>query len=133
MSMHLCPILIVEDVERPAAYYERFFGFERCFDGPMYKGVKHLESGLEFGFMTPGEGDCMPATDGKGLMFGFLVEDVDAEHKRLTEAGAEPREEPSDKPWGDRSFTLVDPCGVTLYVYQEGVPAPEFAQYVVKK
>lgn len=131
MQNHLATMLIVDDIERPAAFYRRYFDFDLVFDGPTYKGIKHLASGIEFGFMRPGDGPCEP-TDGKGLMFGFRVDDVDAEHARLTELGAEPHGAPEDKPWGDRSFTLADPCGATLYIYQEGVASPEMAQYIVK-
>jgi predicted enzyme related to lactoylglutathione lyase len=132
MTHHLATMLIVDDIERPAAFYQRFFDFELVFDGPMYKGIKQLDSGIEFGFMTPSdEGPC-ETTNGKGLMFGFRVDDVDAEHARLSKLGAEPHGEPTDKPWGDRSFTLADPCGATLYIFQEGVPQPEMAQYIVK-
>lgn len=34
-----------------------------------------------------------------------------------------------DHPWGDRGFAILDPNGVTLYIYSAREPADEFKQY----
>jgi uncharacterized glyoxalase superfamily protein PhnB len=39
------------------------------------------------------------------------VDDVDAFHARLIEAGYEPEMAPSDAPWGERYFHILDPDG----------------------
>jgi catechol 2,3-dioxygenase-like lactoylglutathione lyase family enzyme len=39
------------------------------------------------------------------------VDDVDAFHARLIEAGYTPEMEPSDAPWGERYFHVLDPDG----------------------
>lgn len=39
------------------------------------------------------------------------VDDVDAAHRRLVEAGIEPSFAPSDAPWGERYFHVLDPAG----------------------
>lgn len=131
MSQRLSPMLIVDDLERPQAFYERFFGFQTTFDSPGYKGLVQPESNIELGFMRPDDDCTSKTTNGQGLLFGLQVDDVDAEHQRLVALGAEPHGAPTDKPWGDRSFSMTDPCGVTLHIYQPAVPQAEFAQYVV--
>jgi len=70
-----------------------------------------------------------PACNPAGLMYNFAVDDVDAEHDRLTAAGLSPVTPLEDHPWGDRGFAILDPNGVTLYIYSAREPAEEFKQY----
>lgn len=49
----------------------------------------------------------------QGLMVSIPVDDADAHRKKLVERGVDVPE-PTDKPWGWRSFLLRDPSGVTL-------------------
>ena len=46
----------------------------------------------------------------------LYVENVDETYKRAMRAGAKSQEEPSDKPFGDRTATIIDPCGNTWFV-----------------
>ncbi|WP_281281227.1 VOC family protein [Pontiella desulfatans] len=62
-------------------------------------------------------------------MYNFSVDDVDAEYQRLTEAGLTPVMPLEDHPWGDRGFSVVDPNGVSLYIFSERDPSEEFKQY----
>ena len=39
------------------------------------------------------------------------VDDVDAAHRRLVDAGIEPSFAPADAPWGERYFHVLDPAG----------------------
>jgi catechol 2,3-dioxygenase-like lactoylglutathione lyase family enzyme len=39
----------------------------------------------------------------------FHVDDVDALHRRLVQAGLTPSTEPADAPWGERYFHIYDP------------------------
>ena len=67
-----------------------------------------------------------------GLMYNFLVNDVDAEHKRLTDAGLGVIVPLEDHPWGDRGFVIQDPNGISLYIYSGREPSAEFKQYYKK-
>jgi len=60
-----------------------------------------------------------PACNPTGLMCNFSVDDVDAEHERLTMAGLTTIMPLEDHPWGDRGFAILDPNGITLYIYSE--------------
>jgi catechol 2,3-dioxygenase-like lactoylglutathione lyase family enzyme len=52
----------------------------------------------------------------QGLMVSIPVDNADVHRKELVERGADVPE-PTDKPWGWRSFLLRDPSGVTLDFY----------------
>ena len=78
-------------------------------------------------FIEP-QGD-MPTFTGKGVTLNFKVDDVDAEHKRLMEAGLSEVMSLEDHPWGDRGFSVLDPIGNSLYIYSEREPSEEFKQY----
>jgi len=56
-------------------------------------------------------------TPAEGLEVGYEVTDVDAWYQRAQEKGLPIVGELSDKPWGDRSFALLDPLGVRVVVY----------------
>lgn len=43
--------------------------------------------------------------------FIIWVDDVDAVHRRLLDHHIEPEFEPSDAPWGERYFHVLDPAG----------------------
>lgn len=43
--------------------------------------------------------------------FIVWVDDVDAAHQRLVDAGMEPSFAPADAPWGERYFHALDPAG----------------------
>ncbi len=71
----------------------------------------------------------MPTFGGAGVMLNFKVDDVDAEHTRLTEAGLQTAMPLEDHPWGDRGFSVIDPIGNSVYIYSDREPADEFRQY----
>lgn len=50
-------------------------------------------------------------TGGKGTLVELWVDDVDAEHARLSSMGIPFEGPPEDKPWGLRSCTTRDPEG----------------------
>jgi hypothetical protein len=65
--------------------------------------------------MKPQEG--MPPFNGAGVMFNFKVDDVDAEHLRLTKVGLQTAMPLEDHPWDDRGFSIIDPIGNSVYIY----------------
>ncbi len=54
------------------------------------------------------------AAGGKGVVIDFVVADVDDTYARLAERGVEFVEPPTDKPWGLRHASFLDPAGYTL-------------------
>ena len=78
-------------------------------------------------FMQPQED--MPVFGGAGVMLNFKVDDVDAEHKRLTRAGLQTAMPLEDHPWGDREFSIIDPIGNAIYIHSDREPSDEFKPY----
>jgi uncharacterized glyoxalase superfamily protein PhnB len=62
-------------------------------------------------------------------MLNLKVDDVAAEFTRLAEAGLQTVMPPEDHPWSDRSFSVLDPLGNSVYIYSDREPADEFKQY----
>ena len=54
--------------------------------------------------------------DGKGVVIDFVVADVDETYARSVELGVALVEPPTDKPWGLRYASLLDPAGYTLTI-----------------
>ncbi len=59
-----------------------------------------------------------PARDPLRLMINFAVEDIEAEHARLREAGVAFSRPPGREPWGGLVATFADPDGNTLQLLQ---------------
>jgi catechol 2,3-dioxygenase-like lactoylglutathione lyase family enzyme len=58
-----------------------------------------------------------PAASSRKAVWGrvvFWVEDVDATHQRALEAEFVPENSPTDAPWGERYFHILDPDGHEL-------------------
>lgn len=47
------------------------------------------------------------------------ISEVDAWYSQLASAAVETTGPPEDKPWGHRSFTVIDPDGIHLHFYCE--------------
>lgn len=55
-----------------------------------------------------------PTWEPPGRVWGRVivwVDDVDAAHRRLVDAGVTPSLAPADAPWGERYFHVLDPAG----------------------
>lgn len=83
------------------------------------------DSGPEVAFSTPNNGQDTPVTPGS-LSLYVEVDDVDAAYAQVRATDAPLQEPPTDKPWGDRSFTFTDPFGVRVYMFS---PRPLTADY----
>jgi len=67
-----------------------------------------------------------------GVMLNFKVDDVDAEHERLTNAGLSAAMALENHPWGNRGFAVMNPIGSAVYIYSDRETDVEFAQYHVR-
>lgn len=59
-----------------------------------------------------------------GTLLAFLVDDVDAEEKRLREAGLDIVLPLVTEPWGQRRFQVMGPDGLVVEVLQAVDPSP---------
>jgi len=126
----LSPIVTTEKLDEVKVFYTEHLGFKVCFDYPGgYLGLRSAQNeAIEISFMTPCEQG--KPYGGHGVTLCMEVDDVDAEHQRLSKTGVSIVVPLKDNPWGDRSFIAIDPVGVWIYVYSPIEMNEEFKQYV---
>lgn len=122
------PIVTTTKLALVKQFYIEHLGFEVTFDSDEFLGLRSASSPeVELGFMAPEPGE--PEYSG-GMTFGMVVDDPDAEHARLQGRGLTIARPLQDNPWGDRSFAVMDPVGVALYINKPIPPSPEYAKHV---
>ena len=116
--------LEVADLERATQLYAALFGL----DGQRYPGARHYFDcgGVIVAVLDVSRGG-MPPTPGPKSLY-FAVDDVDAVHARAEQLGVlapyqvhgEPASAVITRPWGERSFYVVDPWGNDLCFCENG-------------
>jgi len=96
--------LAVADMARSVDFYRDKVGLAVLYGG----------GSASFTSFKVGEGylNLVLDTQGARTWWGrliFHVDDVDALHRRLVQAGLTPSTEPADAPWGERYFHIYDP------------------------
>lgn len=133
MSLNkITPLFATDKLAEAKAFYTTHFGFRAYFETACFLGLRHTEDWkLELSYMAPSPGDehtpAVPAASPDGMYYVLSVDDVDAEHERLSAAGVTIDEAPEDMPWGDRRMTLTDPVGMRLYLCHPIEVSAEFA------
>ena len=110
----LFPLVVTKDLARTRRCYEAL-GFELSVEMPDYLQFRYgaEDSAPEIAFMRDGAGPH-PAFDGHGLIVSIPTEDADKKHAAARNADVDIVGEPTDRPWGWRSFHVKDPSGVVL-------------------
>jgi predicted enzyme related to lactoylglutathione lyase len=116
--------LEVADLERATQLYGALFGL----DGQRYPGARHYFDcgGVIVAVLDVSRGG-MPPTPGPKSLY-FAVDDIDAVHARADQLGllapyevhGEPAGAVITRPWGERSFYVVDPWGNDLCFCENG-------------
>jgi len=130
-SQRVVPVLVYEDIEAAQRFLVRAFGFEasaldrdgegRAVHGEVSTGgaVMWLHRvTADHGLVSP---RSLPAASG-GLV--VMVDDVDAHHRRASEAVATVERPPSDMPYGQREYSARDPEGARWYFAKRLSPGP---------
>jgi catechol 2,3-dioxygenase-like lactoylglutathione lyase family enzyme len=114
----------VSDLDKAAAFYAKLLGTE----GKRHPGARHYFDcgGVILAVLDPTQGGMTPTPGPKSLY--FAVHDLDAVHARARELNAlapykvhgQPAADPIARPWGERSFYVVDPWGNDLCFVAEG-------------
>jgi catechol 2,3-dioxygenase-like lactoylglutathione lyase family enzyme len=117
---------------RPAEvawFYQQYFDLKATVDLGWFICLRRGEADWELAITERGHPSvpaAVSATTASSNVFGFVVEDVDAVAKQLTEAGVELDTEVVTEPWGQRHFFVRDPEGTHLDVIQLVAPDPEW-------
>jgi catechol 2,3-dioxygenase-like lactoylglutathione lyase family enzyme len=109
-------VLAVHNVRESARFYVDVLGFEITSEPPGWIFVKKDNCMIMLGECP----DDMPAGElGCHSYFAYLrVDDVDAYHAMVSNAGAQFLESVSDRPWGMREFAIKTPDGHRLKIGQ---------------
>jgi len=108
---------VTNDVIRLRSFYEAVFGGKA--EGDEYHSALALD-GVSFSFSHVGvlkenKAFYYVSADGaNNVTVSFFVDDADAEYNRLLKLGGEMLNEPTNHPWGARSFQIKDPDGNIL-------------------
>ncbi|WP_250657532.1 VOC family protein [Alkalimarinus coralli] len=116
------------EVSKCKDFYKQYFDAKITFDCGWYLSMDIGTNGANIQFMEP-QGD-MAVFSGTGVTLNLIVDDVDAEHQRLMNAGLSEDMPLEDHPWGDRGFSVIDPIGNSVYIYSEREPTEEFKQFI---
>ncbi|MGC1676222.1 MAG: VOC family protein [Candidatus Binataceae bacterium] len=104
------PYLYVADARKLLDFVTRAFGAAETSFHDLGDGHVHAEFRIGDSMVMVGQ------TEPAAASIYLYVDDVDAVYARAFAAGAKSVAAPADKPYGDRSATVVDPCGITWFV-----------------
>ena len=128
------PVIMTGDVAGTAAFYVKHFGFAPAFESDWYVHLQSSENKRVNLAILDGDHETIPETGRgrvSGLLINFEVEDVDAVHDRLAEAGLPILRSLRDEDFGQRHFITADPNGVLIDIIKPIPPSAEFAaQYM---
>lgn len=118
-TQQLFPLIITSDLAGTKRFYVEVCGCTATFDTDNYMQFRFGDKAgdPELCFMTPDampDGTTLPRFDGKGVVMSIPVRNADAQHAMLRSHGGQPINEPTNKPWGWRSFLIADPNGLVL-------------------
>ena len=100
--------LVTHDMAASVAFYD-VLGLELAYGGPDAAFTSFRVGPISFLNLQLDATWRLPARVwGRVIVW---VDDVDAAHRRLVEAGVEPSFAPSDASWGERYFHVLDPAG----------------------
>jgi catechol 2,3-dioxygenase-like lactoylglutathione lyase family enzyme len=117
------PSFTVNDLEKSVRFYTDVLGFvvgERWADGGVLRGVQLKAGACQISLSQDDWAKGRDRKKGEGMrIWCSTAQDVDALAARIKAAGGRLTDEPKDEPWGGRSFTVDDPDGFRLTIYQE--------------
>lgn len=112
-----------------AAFYQQYFDLEITIDLGWFICLRRGDASWEIAISERGHVSvpaAVSAVTESSNLFGFVVDDVDAVAKKLTDGGVELATQPVDEVWGQRHFYVRDPEGTHLDVIQLIAPDPEW-------
>ena len=106
--------VITNDIKRLVGFYENITGLSATWFTEDFAELPTPACALAIGSKRTMEmfaaGAARPA-DNHTVIIEFRVDDVDGEYKKLKEVISDFVQEPTTKPWGNRSLLLRDPDG----------------------
>lgn len=123
-------VLLADHPAQAAQFYRQHLGFQPVAELDWYVSLQHPDLPNLFldliGRDHPASAESLRGQPTSGVLFGFVVDDVQAEEKRLRLAGVTLTKELTDEPWGQRRFQVAAPDGVVVEILQRIPPDPEW-------
>ena len=120
--------LNVDDVTASAAFARDHFGFSEDMAADGFVSLSREDAGFNLIYLRTGLPSFKPerlrGRRADGLLVAFVVDDVDAEYRRLQAEGVAITTPIETEPWGERYFQVTDPNGVTIQLIQ-WIAAPD--------
>jgi catechol 2,3-dioxygenase-like lactoylglutathione lyase family enzyme len=131
MRINLAGIaLMAEDPAASAQWFVDHFGFTVTTDIGWFVDAQHKDlASLSLSFVQrdhESSPDVLRGREVAGTMLAFLVDDVDAEERRLRDAGIEVVLPLVTEPWGQRRVQVMGPDGLVVEVLQPVAPDPDW-------
>ncbi len=96
--------LLTQDVIQLSNFYKKLFGIENGSDDATHQFIFSEETTL-----TIYNDGVERLTNAHNICIAFTVEDVDAEYERLNLLEVEIVEPPTERPWGAKNMSFLDP------------------------
>lgn len=131
MQFNLIGVAVAAEVPTVSArWFVEHFGFTIGADLGWYVNTQHAgHPNVSLDFVQRDHESWPAAMRGRtvvGTLLAFLVDDVEAEERRLREAGLRIVMPLVTEPWGQRRFQVAGPDGLLVEVLQRVTPDPEW-------
>jgi catechol 2,3-dioxygenase-like lactoylglutathione lyase family enzyme len=124
------PVLLVNDVETTAAFYETHFQFRPLFTSDWYVHLQQTDNPAINLALVSRTHETVPEESRQaagGLLINFEVEDPDEVYDRLRAADVKILRTLRGEDFGQRHFIAADPNGVMIDVIKPIPPTAEYA------
>ena len=120
--IHSAVSLTVPDPERSARFLEETFQFEREMAADGFVSLSRPDVAFNVVYLRTGLPTFKPREradrTADGILLALVVDDIDAEYKRLIGAGTAILTPIETEEWGERYFQVEDPNGVIVQLVQ---------------
>lgn len=114
--------LNVPDVEASSSFATTHLGFEVAMSNDGFVSLRHPDGGMNLIFLATDLATFKPAEiagpAGQGTLLVFVVDDLDAQFKRIAASGVRVVTPPETEPWGERFCQFADPNGLIWQLVQ---------------
>lgn len=118
--------LYVDDLDAATSFYEGLLGFELEFCDTDHGYASFATGPVSLGVVAVDASEPDQAAMVGGMRgIGIVVDDLDAEHRRLASQGVVFRQAPERMPWGGYLALIEDPAGNILYLDQVSAAHPD--------
>ncbi len=125
------PVIMTDDVEGTARFYQDHFRFKAVFDSSWYVHLQSVEDpSVNLAVLDGAHETIPPAARGRaaGLLLNFEVEDVDAVYADVRAVELPVLLTLRDEEFGQRHFITQDPNGVLIDIIKPIPPSAAFLE-----